>query len=92
MFSPELDHTIKAIEDGWKKQLDLLIQHTSNAHSDVAHNESVNENKVDIEKKPQSSTDSHFDEKYRISLDITRVNTCSKCLNKGIINIKYQIN
>ncbi|CAH8474912.1 unnamed protein product [Schistosoma curassoni] len=79
MFSPELDHTIKAIEDGWKKQLDLLIQHTSNAHSDVAHNESVNENKVDIEKKPQSSTDSHFDEKYRISLDITRVNTCIQC-------------
>ncbi|RTG85194.1 trafficking protein particle complex subunit 11 [Schistosoma bovis] len=79
MFSPELDHTIKTIEDGWKKQLDLLIQHTSNAHSDVAHNESVNENKVDIEKKPQNSTDSHFDEKYRISLDITRVNTCIQC-------------
>ncbi|CAH8474269.1 unnamed protein product [Schistosoma margrebowiei] len=79
MFSPELDHTIKTIEDGWKKQLDLLIQHTSNTHSDVAHNESVNENKVDIEKKPQSSTDSHFDEKYRISLDITRINTCIQC-------------
>uniref|UniRef100_A0A095AWQ4 Trafficking protein particle complex subunit 11 n=1 Tax=Schistosoma haematobium TaxID=6185 RepID=A0A095AWQ4_SCHHA len=79
MFSPELDHTIKTIEDGWKKQLDLLIQHTSNAHSDVAHNESVSENKVDIEKKPQSSTDSHFDEKYRISLDITRVNACIQC-------------
>ncbi|CAI2724028.1 unnamed protein product [Schistosoma spindalis] len=79
MFAPELDHTIKTIEDGWKKQLDVLIQHTSNAHSDVAHNESVNENKVDIEKKPQSSTNSYFDEKCRISLDITRLNTCIQC-------------
>ncbi|CAH8441777.1 unnamed protein product [Schistosoma turkestanicum] len=75
MFAPELDHTIKAIEDGWKKQLDLLIHHTSS----FPHDDSVNENTTDSEKKAQSSTDPHIGEKCRISLDITRLSTCIQC-------------
>ncbi|KAK4473809.1 hypothetical protein MN116_003143 [Schistosoma mekongi] len=79
MFAPELDHTLKIIEDRWKKQLHLLIQHTLNTHLEVAHNESVNENVIHLEKESFNLPDSQFGEKCKISLDITQLNACIQC-------------
>ncbi|VDQ13569.1 unnamed protein product [Trichobilharzia regenti] len=89
MFAPELDHTVKMIEDGWQKQLDLLMNNTVNTQPESSHKEMTSQNSTTLDdnvsndQSESKKTDSSYSgAKCKISLDITRLITCSKLKSK----------
>nr|CAH8826228.1 unnamed protein product [Trichobilharzia regenti] len=86
MFAPELDHTVKMIEDGWQKQLDLLMNNTVNTQPESSHKEMTSQNSTTLDdnvsndQSESKKTDSSYSgAKCKISLDITRLITCIQC-------------
>ncbi|CAH8468192.1 unnamed protein product [Heterobilharzia americana] len=84
VFAPELDHTVKIIEDGWRKQSEILMHNTLNTLVESIHNEVADEDAMNLERishgdPSKNKTDPCLGANCRILLDITRLNTCIQC-------------